>query len=60
MEAVVNWVEHKKAPTTLLGVGEGSNGETGMKRPLCLYPLAARYKGHGSWNDAGSFVCAKG
>lgn len=60
LEAVVNWVEHKKAPTTLLGVGEGSNGETGMKRPLCLYPLAARYKGHGSWNDAGSFVCAKG
>ncbi|MDG9723570.1 tannase/feruloyl esterase family alpha/beta hydrolase [Streptomyces sp. DH41] len=58
LEAVVNWVEKKRKPMTLLGVGEGSTGETGMKRPLCVYPLAARYKGHGNTNDADNFRCA--
>lgn len=59
LEAVVNWVENDKEPTTLLGVGEGPNGETGMRRPLCMYPLAARYKGHGDPNDADRFRCSK-
>jgi hypothetical protein len=28
-----------------------------MTRPLCPYPQVAQYKGTGSTNDAGNFVC---
>jgi feruloyl esterase len=28
-----------------------------MTRPLCPYPKVAVYKGVGSINDAGNFVC---
>ncbi|MET4922452.1 tannase/feruloyl esterase family alpha/beta hydrolase [Streptomyces sp. PSRA5] len=59
LEAVVNWVEHNRKPTTLLGVGEGQDGETGVTRPLCVYPLSARYKGHGNTDDAENFICAE-
>jgi len=61
--AVVDWVEHHKAPSELLGVTNpalpfgNSYGDLDMTRPLCLYPLVARYKGNGSINDASSFVC---
>jgi len=32
-----------------------------MERPLhsCSYPLTAKYKGSGSIDDAGNFVCAR-
>lgn len=29
-------------------------------RPLCPYPLVAKYKGSGSTDDAANFVCSKG
>ncbi len=29
-----------------------------MTRPLCPYPELAVYKGSGSTNDAGNFVCS--
>jgi feruloyl esterase len=29
-------------------------------RPLCPYPLVAKYKGIGSTDDAASFVCSAG
>jgi feruloyl esterase len=62
--AVVNWVEHQKAPTQLLGVTSpaagifNTNGTTSMTRPICLYPLVARYTGHGSTNAARNFTCS--
>jgi len=28
-------------------------------RPLCAYPLVARYRGNGSTDDDANFVCAK-
>ena len=61
--AVVNWVEHKQAPTQLLGVTSptagifNTDGTITMTRPICLYPLVPRYKGHGSTNVASNFIC---
>lgn len=56
--AVVDWVEHHNAPTSLLGTKTDSSGNVIMTRPICVYPLVARYKGHGSVNDAQNFVCS--
>ena len=37
-----------------LGTGGGGS------RPLCQYPLVAKYKGAGSTDDAANFVCSAG
>jgi feruloyl esterase len=51
LDALVKWVEPPgQAPATLATRG----------RPLCAYPLVARYKGSGSKDDAASFVCSAG
>ena len=53
------WVEKGKAPGTIIAskaAGKGNRGKE-MTRPLCPYPQAAKYKGSGATNDAGSFVC---
>lgn len=53
LEALVDWVEKGTAPGSLKAVkGERS-------RPLCPYPLTARYKGSGSLDEAASFSCAR-
>ncbi|MBV9328921.1 MAG: tannase/feruloyl esterase family alpha/beta hydrolase [Chloroflexi bacterium] len=49
--AVVNWVEHHQAPDTLLATNAVES------RPLCPYPLEARYTDQGSAMDAANFVC---
>jgi len=55
-DEVVRWVEDGQAPETIRAVKHGL--ETGDRtRPLCRYPLAARYKGTGSTDDAANFVC---
>jgi feruloyl esterase len=53
------WVEKGKAPGTIIASKyEGEDhGHATMTRPLCVYPQAAKYKGTGDANDAGSFVC---
>jgi tannase/feruloyl esterase len=65
LAAVVDWVEHDKAPTQLRGVisptetlSRNNYGQVALTRPLCMYPLVARYKGSGSPDDANSFTCA--
>jgi feruloyl esterase len=57
--AVVGWVEHGHAPTSILAtiVDPATNVVT-MSRPLCAYPLMARYNGHGRTNQASSFTCS--
>jgi feruloyl esterase len=57
--AVVNWVEHHQAPDELLGTKRDASGNVVMTRPICVFPLVARFKGHGSVNDASNFVCSK-
>jgi feruloyl esterase len=48
------WVEHGKAPATIIATKASSP----LSRPLCPYPLEAKYKGSGDTNDAANFECA--
>jgi hypothetical protein len=58
--AVVNWVQRGKAPTSLLGtLANPVTGAVIRSRPLCMYPLVARYTGHGSTNKARNFTCVR-
>jgi feruloyl esterase len=58
-QSVVDWVEHGKAPTQLAGEKTDSTGAVVMTRPVCMYPLVARYRG-GDPNRATSFTCSTG
>src|SRR5581483_8984410 len=56
-EAVVRWVEDGRAPDTLSAEKRDPSG-TVRRRPLCQFPMVARYKGTGSTDDAANFECA--
>jgi len=56
--ALVKWVENGKAPQSLIGTAPDGTPWPGRTRPLCAWPAQARYVGHGSIEDAASFVCA--
>jgi feruloyl esterase len=60
MEALLAWVEDRKAPETILATRRDQSGAVTRSRPLCAYPLVAKYKGSGSTDDAASFVCSTG
>jgi feruloyl esterase len=54
------WVEKGRAPAAIIATKYASNDpdhRVQMTRPLCAYPLAAKYKGAGDTNDAANFVC---
>lgn len=55
LEAIQAWVEEDRAPDRVLATGEKFPG---VSRPLCPYPLVARYQG-GDANDAASFACLR-
>jgi hypothetical protein len=57
--ALVDWVEHGKAPATLLAERRDAGGNVVRSRPLCMYPMVARYRGRGSTDDAANFACSK-
>ena len=52
------WREHGAAPTQFVA-SHAKDGKVDRTRPLCAYPLVARYKGSGSIDKAESFSCAK-
>jgi hypothetical protein len=52
-DALVNWVENKLPPETILA----RISATGATRPLCPYPQTAIYRGSGSTDDAANFFC---
>ena len=54
--AVIDWVEKKKAPDSLLA-SKVTNGKVVRTRPWCPYPQVARYKGQGSVDEAENFSC---
>jgi feruloyl esterase len=55
-DAVVRWVEEGKAPEVLRALRRDQTGVT-RSRPLCQFPMVAKYKGAGSTDDAASFAC---
>ena len=52
------WREQGVAPTSF-PASHSTNGTVDRTRPLCAYPLVARYKGTGSIDKAENFTCAK-
>lgn len=58
LPSLVNWVEKGKAPSSIPGtVTNPVTNAVTETRPLCLYPLTARYTGHGSTTAASSYTC---
>jgi hypothetical protein len=51
------WVEKGAAPDQVLMTKNDAQGKTVMQRPVCAYPLAARYSGSGDPNVAASYTC---
>ena len=60
LDALLAWVENGKAPETLTATRRDQSGGVTRSRPLCQYPLVAKYKGAGSTDDAANFVCSAG
>jgi hypothetical protein len=56
-DAMVKWVEQGQAPETLRAERRDSSGAVVRSRPLCLFPLVAKYKGSGSSDEAANFGC---
>jgi feruloyl esterase len=66
---LVQWVEQGKTPEVLVASVRGAGNAGGVNselpkewspsrtRPLCAYPAVAKYKGHGSIEDAANFSC---
>ena len=71
LQTLVDWVEFGIAPEAVIarsrGVGNpgGANSEVpaswspGRTRPLCAFPMVARYKGSGNIEDAENFNCQR-
>lgn len=56
-DALVDWVENGRAPDTLRGTMNTTDGAD-ASRILCPWPLVPRYDGEGDTNNASSFYCA--
>ena len=56
LAALEQWVEKGAAPDKLIA-SHITNGKVDRTRPLCLYPLVARWKGVGSTDEAANFSC---
>lgn len=69
LSALVAWVEQGQAPDRLVATARGAGNAGGVNadlpagwaanrtRPLCPYPLVARYNGSGDVESAASFSC---
>jgi feruloyl esterase len=60
VDALLAWVEDGKAPETIPAARRDQSGAITRSRPLCAYPLVAKYKGSGSTDQAASFTCSAG
>jgi hypothetical protein len=54
LSAVVDWVEKRNAPDSVIATGQAFPGRS---RPLCAYPEHAQYIGNGDTQDARNFRC---
>ena len=60
IQTMVDWVEKGVAPDTIAARALPTQADyPNRTRPLCPYPQFAKYKGTGSVEDAGSFVCSE-
>jgi hypothetical protein len=58
--ALIDWNRNRRAPDRVVATKfvAGQPGMVDLQRPLCAYPLTARYKGAGSTSDAQNFICS--
>lgn len=56
LEALTQWVEHNRAPDSLIAKARPGSPFAGRSRPLCPHPKQATYKS-GNIEDANSFRC---
>jgi feruloyl esterase len=56
VKALDRWVKKDQAPSLFIAA-HVENGEATATRPVCRYPLEARYAGRGDSKDAANFVC---
>jgi feruloyl esterase len=54
--ALEQWREGGKAPEQVLAA-HSVGGVVDRRKPICAYPMVAKYKGVGRLDEAGSFVC---
>jgi pimeloyl-ACP methyl ester carboxylesterase len=54
--ALEQWVEKGNAPEKMIAT-HSTAGKVDRSRPLCTYPMVARYRGTGSIDDAANFSC---
>ena len=62
LPAVAHWVEDGRRPSAVGGLTldrRDAAGKVKFSRPLCQYPLFARYKGGGDIDLASSYSCAE-
>jgi Tannase and feruloyl esterase len=57
--ALDKWVTEGAAPDRIIA-SHAKDGAVDRTRPLCPYPLVARWNGSGSIDDAAAFTCAAG
>ena len=57
LTAVMHWVENAQAPDLIVATSRPRSAHPGRSRPLCPYPLVARYAGRGDPEYAQSFAC---
>jgi feruloyl esterase len=55
---LVKWVEGNTPPVSI-EASRMAGGKVVRTRPLCEYPMVAKYKGSGSVDEAGNFACVK-
>jgi feruloyl esterase len=58
VRALDAWVRAGKAPAMFVGAHENENKEVTATRPICRYPLEARFNGHGDTREADNFTCS--
>jgi len=57
LTALEDWAEKNQAPEQMTG-SHLTSGKVDRTRPICAYPMEAKYKGAGSTDEAGNFTCA--
>ncbi|PWY88216.1 tannase-domain-containing protein [Aspergillus heteromorphus CBS 117.55] len=58
--AMMNWVENGTAPNDIVAIVWKSlttADDVLRRRPICPYPLQAKYTGHGDQNDPDNWTC---
>jgi feruloyl esterase len=57
VRALDTWVTKNQAPSLFIGAHINDAKQVTATRPICRYPLEARYTGHGDSNRAENFTC---